>query len=208
MASNKLFDFVEEVVPTQKLTEGVDFEIISYATYDPVEFELISADKYFGIDTLAMLASRSPRSTKALGKMIAKEAARKSGRIPVHVVPTPLPDSPATSFYILKNTADISLALSLGFGTARLLNPKYGRGIMLYYFLPYEEDPEEFIEDLLEEMVRLKCYLQMAEKGAFHEPGLEEALEATGLILTPTLVSRIYAALDRSKAELHIFPNR
>lgn len=79
---------------------------------------------------------------------------------------------------------------------------------MLYYFLPYEEDPEEFIEDLLEEMVRLKCYLQVAEKGAFHEPGLEEALEAAGLILNPTLVSRIYAALDRSKAGLHIFPNR
>lgn len=98
MASNKLLDFVEEVVPVQKLTAGVDFEIISYATYDPVEFELISADKYLGIDTLAMLESRSPRSTEALGKMIAKEAARKSGRIPVHVVPTPLPDSPAASF--------------------------------------------------------------------------------------------------------------
>ena len=106
-----------------------------------------------------------------------REIARKNGEFLTVLIPTPYPNCLPSCFYKLSSPIEYDIAISLGLGVVRMLNSPHPNEFMLYYFQK-KEDEGFFVEQLVEELMLLKCYLHLTEQGKFHEPKLANFIEA------------------------------
>jgi hypothetical protein len=213
MKTNNMRHFIEKIIPARDLVEGVDYEISSFFVYDLEEHELYTIGDYYGLDASSLLCSiKNGSSVKA---DITNEITSKTGLIPNGLCSTPFPENPFASFYQFTSPIDYDTAISLGFGIVKMLKPNMENELFLYNYRSLIEDEDDMIADQLEEIGRLKCYLQLTESGKFRDPTLADFLEEyedelySSLLVNPyKVIQRIFMSLDRYKGELVVLPRK
>lgn len=209
MKSNNMLHFIEEIIPAGNLVEGVDFEIISFFVYDLDEDDFCTIGRYYSMDTSSILFKI--KSDSVAKDAILQEITTRTGITSIDLLPTPFPENPLACFYKLNSPIDYDTAISLGFGIVRLLKPNKENEFLLYNFRSLVENDDDLIIDRLEEIGLLKCYLQLTEKGKFHDPTLEDFLDEYGDMVYSSVMNpyemfqRILMAIDKNKGELFVF---
>jgi hypothetical protein len=213
MKTNKLKNFIKEVIPVGTMKEGVDFEVISFFVWDFQNDEVRTIDHYYNFDSSKLLSAL--RGGGSPIELISTEIEKGNGIKPTNLCRTPFPEYPAPHFYRLKSPIDYHTAISMGFGIVRLLNSNKKNDYLLYYAHTYLEDlDEELIENCVDEEIGLlKCYLLLTENGRFYDAGILNFLEDYEDIFYMNLpaqpydrVERILMFLDKYKGELVVFP--
>jgi hypothetical protein len=213
MKSNKLKNFIKEVIPVGTLKEGVDFEVISFFVWDFQNDEVCTIDQFYNFGSSKLLSAL--RGEDSTIELISKEIEKGTGICPTNLCRTPFPEYPAPHFYRLKSPIDYHTAISMGFGIVKLLKSKKENDYLLYYAHTYLEDlDDELIENCdYEEISLLKCYLLLTENGRFYDADIVNFLEEyedvfyMNLPAQPyDLVERLLMQLDKYKGELVIFP--
>jgi hypothetical protein len=213
MKSNKIKNFIKEVIPVGTMKEGVDFEVISFFVWDFQNDGVCTINQYYNFDSSKLLSTM--RGGGSPIQLISKEIEKGTGICPTNLCRTPFSEYPAPLFYRLKSPIDYHTAISLGFGIVRLLKSNIENDYLLYYAHTYLEDlDDELIENCVyEEIGLLKCYLLLTENGRFYDAGIVNFLEEyedvfyMNLPAQPyNLVERILMHLDKYKGELVVFP--
>jgi hypothetical protein len=213
MKSNKLKNFIKEVIPVGTMKEGVDFEVISFFVWDFQTDGVCTIDHYYNFDSSKLLSTM--RGGGSPIQRISKEIEKGTGICPTNLCRTPFPEYPAPHFYRLKSPINYHTAISMGFGIVKLLKSNKENDYLLYYAHTYLEDlDDELIENCVyEEIGLLKCYLLLTENGRFYDANIVNFLEEykdvfyMNLPAQPyNLVERILMHLDKYKGEFVVFP--
>jgi hypothetical protein len=213
MKSNKLRNFIKEVIPVGNMKEGVDFEIISFLVWDFSEDEICTIDQYYHLNSATLL--KSIRGGGSPIHLISNEIESRTGIRPTNLCQTPFPEYPTPHFYKLKSPIEYHTAISMGFGIVRLLKSKKENDFLIYHAHSYMDgEDEDLVHNcIIEEIGLLKCYLLLTENGRFYDTDIVSFLEDyedifyMGLPAQPyDMVERIMMQLDKYKGELVVFP--
>ncbi len=218
MKSNNILEFLEEIIPAANMVNGDDFEIISFFGFDRDELETFPINRIFGINVLSIV--KGNKGILKTSMLISSAISQKNLPVSLDLSPTPYPENPCGYFYRLVNRKiDYDTAISLGFGIVRMLKAPNKGEFWLYNFgsggdEDYEEDDVDDEVELHDELMMLKCYLQLTEDGRFHDPNLadyiDENIDLFYLMLFcehDRMIEKILMSLDGNKGELIIFPN-
>lgn len=207
MKSNKINDFVTTVIPAGHLVEGVDFEVISYISFDMDIMETVPINTFYHIDTLSLVTNMKVGTN--IEDQLRKIISSRNDVQGCWINKTPIPEHAYLRFYRLKSPLDYDTAISLGFGIVRLLQPYQENELWLYSYKSLIENEGDIAFDRYEEIMSLKCYLQLIENGKFHDPTImdfiKENLDFPSHLFpckTIEMLESIFMSLDKHKGEL------
>ena len=166
-----VFSFIDDFFPANNLIKGKDFEVVSYMVMDE-ETELYSADYYYNVDTSKLLNEFN------IKQIIQHFYQHSKMQNEIDFMETPYPDNEIRNiyFYNMRGSVHFDYAISLGLGVVKMLKGEHQDDYYLYNFSSFVDDEANLHEAIMEEILKLKMYVQLTNPAEVDDKKLEKLL--------------------------------